>query len=495
MRLIVRINRRLLGGIVKESVLNHMGTSSGQETKLNYGNSDHLASRKSLFPLELVDFEHYMLADDSPEFPMTIPVNLEMSGEVDRAAFESSFNLACARHPFSSVRVEEREGRFFWIASESPKISWVDSLPDLVEIDLRNETGMKVFAKQEDLEVSIFLVIHHSVTDGGGIAQFVEDWMIAYKQTGDLEEAISMPLLKPDQLKNRGKLGMSLWRYLLRPVQEFCGAIGVAEYFSHRPVAMGPQRFDSGFSLAKKPRNRRFTFRFSASETKSLVSLSKQTKYPINDLLLAAYYSACQTWLEKNSPEDSDQHLRMMVPMNLRKETEAALPMCNFVSMIFLDRKPGRSKTVRNVCWYVWLEMSTIKIMRLGYTFIHMIRALRWLGWLPTLLRRDRSIATSLLSNMGRIYAGSKLLNSESKIESRGLTLESMAIFPPVREFLWMSALVSTYAGQMQFSCSFCEDAIRREDVESIMESLKQNLLANFDTKKAKSSKLNGGPE
>ena len=184
-----------------------------------------------------------------------------------------------------------------------------------------------------------------------------------------------------------------------------------------------------------------------------------------------------------------------MVPMNLRKETEATLPMCNFVSMIFLDRKPGRSKTVRSVCWYVWLEMSAIKIMRLGYTFIHMIRVLRWLGWLPTLLRRDRSIATSLLSNMGRIYADSKLLNSESKIESRGLTLESMAFFPPVREFLWMSALVSTYAGQMQFSCSFCEDAICRKDVESIMESLKQNLLDNFDMKKAKSSKSNGGPE
>ncbi|MDA7541518.1 hypothetical protein N8639_01625, partial [bacterium] len=153
---------------------------------MNNGNNDHSASRKSLFPMELVDFEHYMLADDSPEFPMTIPVKLEMSGEVDRVAFESSFNLACARHPFSSVRVEEREGRFFWIASEPPKISWVDSLPDFVEIDLRNETGMKVFAKREDLGVSIFLVFHHSVTDGGGIAQFVEDWMIAYKRTGDV---------------------------------------------------------------------------------------------------------------------------------------------------------------------------------------------------------------------------------------------------------------------------------------------------------------------
>jgi len=428
-----------------------------------------------------------MLADDSPEFPMTIPVTIKMSGKVDHSAFESAFDLVCARHPFSSVRVEERDGRFFWISSVPPKLSWVDSLPDAVEIDLRNETGMKVFAKQEELGVSIFFVIHHSVTDGGGIAQFVEDWMIAYGQAGDVEEAIPLPLLKPDQLKNRGKLGMSLWRYLLRPVQEFCGAVGVAEYFSHRPVAMGPQQIDTEFSLDKKPANRRFVFRFSTSETKSLVSLSKRTKYPINDLLLSAYYSACQTWLEENRPEDSDRHLRMMVPMNLRRKAEATLPMCNFVSMIFLDRKPGRSKTVRNVCWYVWLEMSTIKIMRLGYTFIHMIRVLRWLGWLPKLLRRDRSIATSILSNMGRIYPDSKLKNSESKIESRGLTLDAISIFPPVREFSWMSALVSTYAGQMQLNCSFCEDAIGKEDVQSIMETMKQNLLSNFDRKRAKS--------
>lgn len=453
---------------------------------MKQGQEDHSSSQESLFPLELVNFEHYMLADDSPDFPMTIPVSIEISGVLDRDAFEDAFKATCKRHPFSSVRVEERGGKAFWIESTAPEINWVDQLPEEVAIDLRKETGLKVFAKQHENGVSIHFVIHHSVSDGGGIAQFVEDWLVTCGEpNGKVDDGLR--LLEVVQLKSRGKLGMSWWRYLLRPIQEFCGAVGVIEYFSHRPVAMGPQSFGPSFSLESKPRNRRFVFRFSKSETKELVALSKETKYPINDLLLAAFYSACQAWLEINRPEDSDRHLRMMVPMNLRKKSHAALPMCNFVSMIFLDRKPGRSKSVRSVCWYVWLEMSTIKIMRLGYTFIHMIRVLRWFGWLPKLLRRDRSIATSILSNMGRMFPGSKWMNQDSKIASGGLTLDSIAIFPPVREFSWISALVSTYGGEMQFNCSYCEDAISKGDFVTIMESLKQNLLCDFETIRAKS--------
>ena len=427
-----------------------------------------------------------MLADDSPNFPMTIPVSIEISGALDREVFEGAFEAACKRHPFSSVRVEGRKGRSYWIESIPPKIDWVDQLPEEVTIDLRKETGLKVFAKQHENGVSIHFVIHHSVSDGGGIAQFVEDWLVLYGGPNAKAET-GLSLLDVKHLRSRGKLGMSWWRYLLRPIQEFCGAVGVIEYFSHRPVAMGPQSFGPSFSLESKPKNRQFVFQFSRSETKELMGLSKKTGFPINDLLLGAFYSACQTWLEINRPDDSDRHLRMMVPMNLRKKSHSTLPMCNFVSMIFLDRKPGRSKSVRNVCWYVWLEMSTIKIMRLGYTFIHMIRILRWFGLLPKLLRRDRSIATSILSNMGRMFPGSKWLDQDSRITSGGLTLDSIAIFPPVREFSWISALVSTYGGEMQFNCSYCEDAISKDDFMTIMESLKQNLLCDFEKVRTKS--------
>ena len=87
----------------------------------------------SIFPLPLVAFERYMLADDRPEYPMTFTLTLRLAGTVDREAFEAAVDEALARHPLLVALVEgssrrrprwvsvRRDGDRRWTGAASPR--------------------------------------------------------------------------------------------------------------------------------------------------------------------------------------------------------------------------------------------------------------------------------------------------------------------------------------------------------------------------------------
>lgn len=52
-----------------------------------------------LFPLPLVPFESYMLADDRPAYPMNCFARIRFHGRLDRAALSSAMSVAVSRHP------------------------------------------------------------------------------------------------------------------------------------------------------------------------------------------------------------------------------------------------------------------------------------------------------------------------------------------------------------------------------------------------------------
>lgn len=53
----------------------------------------------ALFPLPLTTFEKYMLLDDRADYPMAFVIQLKLSGELRRSAFESSLEETLSRHP------------------------------------------------------------------------------------------------------------------------------------------------------------------------------------------------------------------------------------------------------------------------------------------------------------------------------------------------------------------------------------------------------------
>ena len=453
----------------------------------------------TILPLQLVDFEHYMLVDDEHDYPMVIPVWLRFDGILNRDRLVATFKKTVEANPLLRAIVENREQakggtpELFWVSTDKrPVFEWTDQLPEMVKFDLFQEPGLRVFAKEENGQMEIRLFVHHCVSDGVGITQMVEQWLTEYQNSLPNSPSSNAKLQneKPvstnpanernANLANRGKFGMNFWKYLLRPFQEFCGLIGAVEYFSHRPVAIGPQEMDLDSHPEQHHSHQLQILEFSEEETAQILQASKSTGNKVNDMMVAAIFEACHQWLVDHHPEEAERHLRVIIPINMRNRKQPESFVANVVSMTYLDRRPGRYKSIASICRYAWLEMTAIKMMNLGLTLIHIIRYFRKRGKLQKLLRRDRSIASITFSNLGRVFNDSPMADADRQVSVDGVHLKSFHFFPPIRPYTWISTSAVTYAKRLMINCNWCSRALSRSDAEQILTRFKHNLLTGF---------------
>ena len=78
------------------------------------------------FPLPLTPFERYYLADDTPEYPTTIPVEVVLSGALDEGHFRQALRQNIARHPLLHALVADGLAGPEWVAcpAEEPWLDW-----------------------------------------------------------------------------------------------------------------------------------------------------------------------------------------------------------------------------------------------------------------------------------------------------------------------------------------------------------------------------------
>ena len=133
----------------------------------------------STFPLPLAPFEHFMLADDCPDYPMSFFVHLKFHGRFERPQLNAALKTALARHPLlnSWIRgtAQDATSRITWIEADSPPptIDWNDAdVPIRFAagrwIDLRSETGIRLWLRETEITTTLVLQIHHCCCDGIG---------------------------------------------------------------------------------------------------------------------------------------------------------------------------------------------------------------------------------------------------------------------------------------------------------------------------------------
>jgi hypothetical protein len=105
------------------------------------------------FPLPLTPFERYYLADDSPEYPTTIPVDVLLSGPLEEAAFRRALARNVARHPLLHALVADGQSGLEWVGFPGePFLDWAEAgtpigHPDGEYIDLRKSPGLRIWVR------------------------------------------------------------------------------------------------------------------------------------------------------------------------------------------------------------------------------------------------------------------------------------------------------------------------------------------------------------
>ncbi len=310
----------------------------------------------SVFPLPSNAFEHYMLADDSADYPRLFWLVVKVRGTLDRDRFAQAVKAATRRHPLLRALVEyEGDRPRRWIECREPNytIRWHEGTSQgrcgreyvIEPIDLRREPGVRFQIWNDGAGDVIGVAFHHATTDGIGAIQFVRDLLALYGSDSDGAAAKSPPL-EMSPLATRNSFGLTGWRRPLRWLYGTFGWLGAIEYLSHRPVPLGRMSDRAG----SERRGSEFCSRIlSSEETGALVQAAKRAGATLNDRLIRDVFLATQAFIERHSPERSGDHQRIMVPVNLRSASDELLPAANVVAMINIDRRPQHWTDVNRV--------------------------------------------------------------------------------------------------------------------------------------------------
>ena len=440
------------------------------------------------FPLPLVPFEQYLLADDGPAYPMNGVFRLRFSGRFDRQALQAAVLKAVARHPLLSAKIQPaRRNGYQWIADErsEPSIQWITAptaaeFPPVGHIDLQRGPGFKAWVVQHDRATTtdLVLALHHCCCDALGAFRFIEDLLIAYDAAVHANRAsLELAPLDPKLLRSRGRFGLSPGRLLRDGLKQLVGLHGVWRFFMHAPVPLVPHKPQPRSGPAPEHYPAAITRQFDETETDTLRQTARRHRVTVNEWLARDLFLALDTFRTQREGSDRDDWLRLSVPMNLRTENDRQLPATNVVSLIFLDRRKRHFADPMRLLAGIHREMQRIKRLRLGLTFVLSLRLMKLLpGGIARTVETDRCQSTCVFSNLGLLLADVPLSRSEGRVVSGDMVLEAMDIFPPLHPYTCAAFCIFTYAGRLNVTLHYDPRPLDRADAEELLETFMQHV-------------------
>ena len=407
------------------------------------------------FPLPLVPFEEYMLAENTPSYPRVFFLDLEFAGSLDRGALEAAWREAIVRHPLLNSRIGKSHGRRQWLgpSDELPVIHWLPAdaaleFPRGELIDLTREAGVRMWVRLDENRARWTLEFHHACADGVGGLQFVADLMALYaRKTSDH----APPLLPLDSklLAGRGTFGLT------RPT--FREWLGHAAYtirdslrlVGRKVLPLHPARVVSGERATPLAQGDIETYRSTPEERMAVQLAAEAAGVTVNDLAMCHLMRAIAEWNNQQAGRPVEGWLRINVPTNLRRREDAAMPTANVMSFTFVDRHTADCVDARALLESIRRETEAIKTRRLGLYFIGQLALLGGIpGGMKLMLSPRRCFATAVLTNIGDMTHrfGLAFPVANGKLLIGNLTLESITGTPPLRPLTHVGVGIFTYA-------------------------------------------------
>lgn len=364
----------------------------------------------TLFPLYLAPIELFMEMDDRAAHPMTFVIEVQLSGEADRAAFEAALLGALVRHPFLRALVKRRKrNQLCWVSSAelTPQLDWSDEdlpieLPSGSEaINLDEEVGLRVWVRRRRGETCLTLQFHHACCDGVGAYRFIGDLLALYGQVtapaGEERPALEPMDVTRLRTRSRGVLDVALSDTKLRLARS--AAWEGFKYMTTRPTPLAPPRKESGHALAAFPSVHSVTLDRAAHE--ALRETAMRSGAMLNDLLLAGLFLTLRDWNVRKTGRPG-RMFRVMMPVDMRNTDDYETPAANKMSYTFLNRDPAELELSAALVTSVRQDTQRIKSEGHGARFADMLAGgFAVKGLMPLLLSHPFCMATAILSNVG----------------------------------------------------------------------------------------------
>lgn len=367
---------------------------------------EHEQRYAGIFPLPLVPFELFLVQDDRPDYPMVFRVDLAFRGELNRIALEQAVSQAVSRNPIlrSNLNWSSRPPTWVLAHEGEPHVEWLtegetDRATQIRYIDLRKETGLRVFAQANPSDSKVWLHLHHACCDGQGARRFIVDLLTGYARACAVDSLLPQwDPLDYEALRTRAqftssealeKAGaqISAWQKL-REAYHF-------HWLTPRPIApsLAPDRSPTPPPI--------YQHVFTSHETTQFKQRATQLRTTLNDVAVSLLFQSLAHWNVKLGRSGKDR-LRLLMPTDLRNRGDERLPATNRMSFSFLSRTIAQCYDWGSLLSGVCEETRYFKQIQIGRDFLVGLNLARRVpGLLPLMLRLPRCMATATLTNLG----------------------------------------------------------------------------------------------
>jgi hypothetical protein len=438
------------------------------------------AAKQRLFPLHLSPIEIFMLADDRRGHPMTFVIQLQLSGRIDRRAFEAALAEALQRHPLLRARIEAGKGDLpCWMPAEDqgPELDWgLEGTPMVCPrgegIDLAREVGLRVWIRQGEERATVVLQFHHACCDGTGAYRFIGDLLAGYGiRTAAAESRPAFGSLDASLLRTRKRRTLNPGTSPGRELRRLAIREGWKILAGRPDPLVAP-----GAGLGNGSRAADFPGFLSASldrtEQKRLRDVAGRCGATLNDLLLRDLFLTIQQWNRRQPSWRPRRPLRIMMPADLRKGDDFEMPAANLTGYSFLTREARDCASPEELLRSIRNETALIKDQRSGTAFMDTIFAASGTRWLlPFLLSRNLCLATAVLSNAGdpsRRFTA-QFPRRSGRVVCGDLVLEEISGVPPLRPKTRAAFSVSQYQRRLSISLRCTPHLFRSEDTALLL--------------------------
>jgi len=306
----------------------------------------------------------------------------------------------------------------------------------------------------------------------------VGDFLIAYALLrGEDPRRLRLPELDARRLAARGKYGLSAWRLLKMAPRQLVGLVGAMQFFGRQPAPVLPHQTvpDDDPPPAGYPASRSQVL--AVEETQSLRRAAKRRGVTLNDLLARDVFLALHDWRTRHGAGDPHQWLRMMVPMNLRRNSDRLLPAANVVSSVFLDRRGVDCDDAGRLLRGIHDEMQLIKDNQLGLTFILWLRACGLLrGGLRRYARKDQCITSSVFTNLGTLDRRTPLPKEDGFVVAGDVVLREIDTIVPIGPYNCVAFSAHIYARRLAFTLHYDPRPVSDRQAADLLETLARHL-------------------
>jgi NRPS condensation-like uncharacterized protein len=433
--------------------------------------------------LPLSSFEHLMVAQDSPAYPCVVYCRMQLHGKLDREAFISSLREMFNRHPLLRSRVQQSWRGLHWVHEDCERvpIEWLTDAPDEdwvpdSRLDLFSEVGMKVFVHDLPEACTIIFQGHHACVDGLGMQSAIDDlWLLYDSHTVGVPR--TLPPYEPALLPERNRFGMNVLKSIAAIPKQAVGLLGVRQYLMRQPVPLLPHAAISDTTHIPLPASCHIA-RFDRASAKKLRRSASDRKATLNELIACAVFESIARFRKDRGFQDSQEWIRMMVPVNMRTTPQDQLQTaCNIVSSVFLDRTPTQIEDRQGLLCGIHREMELIKRNRLGLIFIASLWLKKHLPKRPSSNSLpSRCQTTVVVTNLGRSFASSPLRSPDGYFRAGNLKLESITMLAPLTPFLSAAITINEYAGELYLALRYDGRILSRDASRELLDLVVEKL-------------------